>query len=155
MKRAEINRISAEKQQMILDYMRDAGRPLSVKEIFEALPLSHNDIRNQFGNLKVKKAIERTERGPYGYEYVIASGKEPKKETRATWMELVEKAKKETKAGDVYYYIHEDGRKKRTRVTDTRYPHICMFDNGHAYLWADVARCRADKRNRILGEWPK
>lgn len=75
MKRAEINRISAEKQQMILDYMRDAGRPLSVKEIFEALPLSHNDIRNQFGNLKVKKAIERTERGPHGYEYVIASGK--------------------------------------------------------------------------------
>ena len=155
MKRAVINRISAEKQQMILDYMRDAGRPLSVKEIFEALPLSHNDIRSQFGNLKVKKAIERTERGPHGYEYVIASGKEPKKETRATWMELVEKAKKETKAGDVYYYIHEDGRKKRTRVTDTRYPHICMFDNGHAYLWADVARCRADKRNRILGEWPK
>lgn len=155
MKRADINRISAEEQQMILDYMRDAGKPMSVKEIFEALPLSRNDIRNQFGNLKVKKAIERTQRGLHGYEYVIANGKEPKKETRIAWMELVEKAKKETKAGDAYYYIHEDGEKKRTRVTDTRYPHICMFDNGHAYLWADVARCRADKRNRILGEWPK
>ena len=82
MKRADINRISAEKQQMILDYMRDAGKPMSVKEIFEALPLSRNDIRTQFGNLKVKKAIERTERGPHGYEYVIANGKEPKKETR-------------------------------------------------------------------------
>ena len=58
MKRVDINRISAEKQQMILDYMRDAGKPLSVKEIFEALPLSRNDIRNKFGNLKVKKAIE-------------------------------------------------------------------------------------------------
>ena len=79
MKRADINRISAEKQQMILDYMRDAGKPMSVKEIFEALPLSRNDIRTQFGNLKVKKAIERTERGPHGYEYVIANGKEPKK----------------------------------------------------------------------------
>lgn len=122
MKRADINRISAEKQQMILDYMRDAGKPMSVKEIFEALPLSRNDIRTQFGNLKVKKAIERTERGPHGYEYVIANGKEPKKETRIAWMELVQKAKKETRAGDAYYYIHEDGGKKRTRVTDTRYP---------------------------------
>ena len=117
MKRAEINRISAEKQQMILDYMRDAGRPLSVKEIFEALPLSHNDIRNQFGNLKVKKAIERTERGPHGYEYVIASGKEPKKETRATWMETGGKSKERDESRR-RLLLHTRRRKKETDKGD-------------------------------------
>ena len=50
--------------------------------------------------------------------------------------------------------VQEEGTRRSTKVSDTRYPHICLFDNGHAYPWADVIRCHR-RGGRTLGEWER
>ena len=162
--RAEINRISAEKQEMILAYMRKQGRPMSIKGITEALQLTQNDVRNQFGNLRIKNLLNVVGRDTSGYLYTINDGtgkgayrnlNQEKMDGEAIWPEEIEKAKQKTKVGDTYIYLNEDGLKSCTRVMDTRYPHICLFDNQQSYTWADVARCRRSRKESVLGEWPR
>ena len=72
----------------------------------------------------------------------------------AIWPETIARFRKSVAPGVVYYYRDEEGVRRRTKVTDTRCPHICLFDNGQAYSWADVIRC-SRKGTHTLGEWPK
>ena len=75
-------------------------------------------------------------------------------EDEAIWPETIARFRKRVAPGAVYYYRDEEGVRRRTKVTDTRCPHICLFDNGQAYSWADVIRC-SRKGTHTLGEWPK
>ena len=68
--REEINRISAEKQERILRHLSEAGA-LTIKKTAEDLGLTHSDARNQFGNLRVKNAIDCVGRCKDGYLYTI------------------------------------------------------------------------------------
>lgn len=158
--REEINRISSEKQEQILKYMQESGA-VTIQMVAEALGLTHSDTRNQFGNLKNKNLIECVDNNPNGYLYALyEKGKtqsykaKAEKESfkQAIRPEEIQVVKRTVKVGDPFYILDEDGNKKRIRVTDTRYPYICLFDNGHAYSWANVALCKRPGI-RILGQW--
>lgn len=159
--REEINRISAEKQERILRYIRESGA-LTIRMAAEALGLTHSDARNQFGNLRTKDAIDCVGRGHGGYLYDIHKENVKSYQERldkiqtgeAIWPKTINRFRKRVTPGSVYYYRDEEGVRRRTKVTDTRYPHICLFDNGQAYSWADVVRC-SRKGPHTLGEWPK
>lgn len=159
--REEINRISAEKQERILRHLSEAGA-LTIKKVAQDLGMAHSDTRNQFGNLRVKNAIDCVGRCKDGYLYTIhrddtKSYREQLEENQsgeAIWPETIARFRRRVAPGAVYHYRDEDGARKRTKVTDTRYPHICLFDNGQAYTWADVARC-SRPGIRTLGEWEK
>lgn len=157
----EIRRISQNKQDRILNYIREAKTPISIKEISEALMMTIDDTRNQFGNLKNKNLIECVDNNPNGYLYVLyEKGKtqnykaKAEKESfkQAIRPEEIQAVRRTVKVGDPFYILDEEGNKKRIRVTDTRYPYICLFDNGHAYSWANVALCKRPGI-RILGQW--
>lgn len=162
MKREETQRRSAEKQRRILDYLKKAGKPMSIKAVQEGLGLDYKDARNQFGNLRVKNAIECV--GRIGNEYIYTIRTEnsesyrekvaKRMNTMAITPEAIRKAREKACIGDRYCYRNEEGTRRSTKVTDTRYPHICLFDNGHAYSWADVIRCHR-RGGRTLGEWEK
>lgn len=162
MKREEIQRRSAEKQRRILDYLKKAGKPMSIKAVQEELGLDYKDARNQFGNLRVKNAIECVGRIGNEYTYTIRTEDtksyrekaERKMDCMAITHDAIKKARKKVHIGDRYYYRDEDGARRSTKVTDTRYPHICLFDNGQAYSWADVIRCHR-RGGRTLGEWER
>lgn len=162
MKREEIQKRSAEKQRRILDYMEKAGKPVSIKAVQEELGLDYKDARNQFGNLRVKNAIECAGRIGNEYVYTIQTGNtESYKEkvvkrmnTMAITPEAIRKAREKVCVGDRYYYRDEEGTRKSTKVSDTRYLFICLFDNGQAYSWADVIRCHR-RGGRTLGEWER
>lgn len=158
--REEINRISSEKQEQILKYMQESGA-VTIQMVAEALGLTHSDTRNQFGNLKNKNLIECVDNNPNGYLYALyEKGKtqsykaKAEKESfkQAIRPEEIQVVKRTVKVGDPFYILDEEGNKKRIRVTDTRYPYICLFDNGHAYSWANVALCKRPGI-RILGQW--
>lgn len=158
--REEINRILSEKQEQILKYMQESGA-VTIQMVAEALGLTHSDTRNQFGNLKNKNLIECVDNNPNGYLYALyEKGKtqsykaKAEKESfkQAIRPEEIQVVKRTVKAGDPFYILDEEGNKKRIRVTDTRYPYICLFDNGHAYSWANVALCKRPGI-RILGQW--
>lgn len=158
--REEINRISSEKQEQILKYMQESGA-VTIQMVAEALGLTHSDTRNQFGNLKNKNLIEYVDNNPNGYLYALyEKGKtqsykaKAEKESfkQAIRPEEIQVVKRTVKVGDPFYILDEEGNKKRIRVTDTRYPYICLFDNGHAYSWANVALCKRPGI-RILGQW--
>ena len=159
--REEINRISGEKQDRILRYMRETG-PLTIQAAAKALNLTHSDARNQFGNLRTKNVIDCVGRCREGYLYTVhredvKTYREQREELQAgeaIWPETIEKFRKCIAPGDVYYYRDEEGTRRRTKVADTRYPHICLFDNGRTYSWADVVRC-SRKGVHTLGEWPR
>lgn len=158
--REEINRISSEKQEQILKYMQESGA-VTIQMVAEALGLTHSDTRNQFGYLKNKNLIECVDNNPNGYLYALyEKGKtqsykaKAEKESfkQAIRPEEIQVVKRTVKVGDPFYILDEEGNKKRIRVTDTRYPYICLFDNGHAYSWANVALCKRPGI-RILGQW--
>lgn len=158
--REEINRISSEKQEQILKYMQESGA-VTIQMVAEALGLTHSDTRNQFGNLKNKNLIECVDNNPNGYLYALyEKGKtqsykaKAEKESfkQAIRPEEIQVVKRTVKVGDPFYILDDEGNKKRIRVTDTRYPYICLFDNGHAYSWANVALCKRPGI-RILGQW--
>lgn len=139
--REEINRISSEKQEQILKYMQESGA-VTIQMVAEALGLTHSDTRNQFGNLKNKNLIECVDNNPNGYLYVLyEKGKtqnykaKAEKESfkQAIRPEEIQAVRRTVKVGDPFYILDEEGNKKRIRVTDTRYPYICLFDNRHAY----------------------
>ena len=136
--REEINRISSEKQEQILKYMQESGA-VTIQMVAEALGLTHSDTRNQFGNLKNKNLIECVDNNPNGYLYALyEKGKtqsykaKAEKESfkQAIRPEEIQAVKRTVKVGDPFYILDEEGNKKRVRVTDTRYPYICLFDNG-------------------------
>lgn len=162
MKREEIQRRSAEKQRRILVYLKKAGKPMSIKAVQEELDLDYKDARNQFGNLRVKNAIECVGRIVNEYTYTIRTEDtesyrekaERKMDCMAITHDAIRKARKKAHIADEYYYRDEDGVRRLTKVTDTRYPHICLFDNGQAYSWADVIRCHR-RGGRTLGEWER
>lgn len=158
--REEINRTSSEKQEQILKYMQESGA-VTIQMVAEALGLTHSDTRNQFGNLKNKNLIECVDNNPNGYLYALyEKGKtqsykaKAEKESfkQAIRPEEIQAVKRTVKVGDPFYILDEEGNKKRVRVTDTRYPYICLFDNGQAYSWANVALYKRPE-NRILGQW--
>lgn len=159
--REEINRISAEKQDRILRHLSGVGA-LTIKKAAEDLGLTHSDVRNQFGNLRVKNAIDCVGRCKDGYLYTVhrddaKSYREQLEEIQtdeAIWPETIARFRKRVAPGTVYYYRDEEGVRKRTKVTDTRCPYICLFDNGQAYSWADVVRC-SRLGIQTLGEWEK
>lgn len=164
--REEINRRSAEKQQMIIDYMTAAGKSLSVKDIASGIPqITVNDIRRQVENLKLKGLLDRTDRDKDGFRYRIVTKRNQKADpyrnvirerldSQALWPYEVQRAQIDTKVGEAFIYLDDEGLKRRTRVTDTRFRHVCLFDNGQSYTWADVARCRRNRKGNILGQWP-
>ena len=162
MKREETQRRSAEKQHRILDCLKKAGKPMSIKAVQEELGLDYKDARNQFGNLRVKNAIECVGRIGNEYVYTIQTGStENYKEkvirrtnTMAITPEAIRKAREKACVGDKYYYRDEEGTRRSTKVSDTRYLFICLFDNGQAYSWADVIRCHR-RGGRTLGEWER
>lgn len=162
MKREEIQRRSTEKQRRILECLKRMGKPMSIKDVQKELDLDYKDARNQFGNLRVKNAIECVGRIGNEYTYTIRTkdtesyrGKiERKMDCMAITREAIERAREKARPGDEYYYRDEDGARRPTKVTDTRYPHICLFDNGQAYSWADVIRCHR-RGGRTLGEWER
>lgn len=158
--REEINRISSEKQEQILKYMQESGA-VTIQMVAEALGLTHSDTRNQFGNLKNKNLIECVDNNPNGYLYALyEKGKTQSYKAKAEKgsfkqairPEEIQVVKRTVKVGDPFYILDEEGNKKRIRVTDARYPYICLFDNGHAYSWANVALCKRPGI-RILGQW--
>ena len=158
--REEINRISSEKQEQILKYMQESGA-VTIQMVAEALGLTHSDTRNQFGNLKNKNLIECVDNNPNGYLYALyEKGKtqsykaKAEKESfkQAIRPEEIQVVKRTVKVGDPFYILDDEGKKKRIRVTDTRYPYICLFDNRQAYSWANVALYKRPG-NRILGQW--
>ena len=158
--REEINRISSEKQEQILKYMQESGA-VTIQMVAEALGLTHSDTRNQFGHLKNKNLIECVDNNPNGYLYALyEKGKtqsykaKAEKESfkQAIRPEEIQVVNRTVKVGDPFYILDEEGNKKRIRVTDTRYPYICLFDNRHAYSWANVALCKRPGI-RILGQW--
>ncbi len=158
--REEINRISSEKQEQILKYMQESGA-VTIQMVAEALGLTHSDTRNQFGNLKNKNLIECVDNNPNGYLYALyEKGKtqsykaKAEKESfkQAIRPEEIQVVKRTVKVGDPFYILDDEGNKKRIRVTDTRYPYICLFDNRQAYSWANVALYKRPG-NRILGQW--
>ena len=159
--REEINRISAEKQERILRHLSEVGA-LTVKKAAADLGLTHSDARNQFGNLRVKNAIDCVGRCKDGYLYTshqedAKSYREQLEEIQADeaiWPETIARFRKSVAPGVVYYYRDEEGVRRRTKVTDTRCPHICLFDNGQAYTWEDVIRS-SRKGTHTLGERPK
>lgn len=124
--------------------------------------MTHSDARNQFGNLRTKNAIDCVGQCKDGYLYMVhrddtKSYREQLEEVQsdeAIWPETIARFRRRVAPGAVYHYRDEDGARKRTKVTDTRYPHICLFDNGQAYSWADVIRC-SRAGTHTLGEWLK
>lgn len=162
MTKQEIQKRSAEKQEKILDCLRQEGRPMTVKEVTKVLGLPYKEVRLQFENLRIKNAIECVSKAGNEYLYTIRTeGMESYKKRlekrvyeSSITPEVIKKYRNKTKPGTVYYYRDEGGIRKRTKVTDTRYSHICLFDNGQAYTWADVARC-SRPGIRTLGEWEK
>ena len=162
MTRQEIQKKSAEKQEKILDCLRREGRPMTVKEVTKVLGLPYKEVRLQFENLRIKNAVECVSK--YGNEYLYtirtAETKSCKRQLeqadfRAAITEReIETIRRKIKPGAVYHYRDEEGIRRRTKVTDTRYPHICLFDNGQAYTWADVVRC-SRPGIQTLGEWEK
>lgn len=162
MTKQEIQKKSAEKQEKILDCLRRVGIPMTVKQVTKILGMPYKDIRLQFENLRIKNAIECVSKAGNEYLYTIrtAGTKSYKRQLeqaacRAAITEReIETLRRKIKPGSVYHYRDEDGLRKRTKVTDTRYPHICLFDNGQSYTWADVVRC-SRPGIRTLGEWEK
>lgn len=162
MTRQEIRKKSAEKQEKILDCLRQEGRPMTVRQVTNILGMPYKEVRLQFENLRIKNAIECVSKSGNEYLYTIrtAGTKNYKRQLEqavckaAITEKEIETLRRKIKPGAVYHYRDEDGLRKRTRVTDTRYPHICLFDNGQAYSWADVVRC-SRLGIQTLGEWPK
>lgn len=162
MTKQEIQKKSAEKQEKILDCLRRVGIPMTVKQVTKILGMPYKDIRLQFENLRIKNAIECVSKAGNEYLYTIRTeGMESYKKRlekmfyeSSITLEVIEKYRNKIKPGTVYYYRDEDGLRKCTKVTDTRYPYICLFDNGQAYTWADVVRC-SRPGIRTLGEWEK
>lgn len=70
--REEINRISAEKQERILRHLSEAGA-LTIKKVAQDLRMTHSDTRNQFGNLRVKNAIDCVEQCQEAYRLSYSS----------------------------------------------------------------------------------
>ena len=138
--REEINRISSEKQEQILKYMQESGA-VTIQMVAEALGLTHNNPNGYLYALyekgKTQSYKAKAEKGSF---------------KQAIRPEEIQVVKRTVKVGDPFYILDEEGNKKRIRVTDARYPYICLFDNGHAYSWANVALCKRPGI-RILGQW--
>ena len=162
MTRQEIQKESAEKQEKILDCLRQEGRPMTVRQVTNILGMPYKEVRLQFENLRIKNAIECVSKAGNEYIYTIRTEETESYKKRlkqaacraAITDREIEALRRKIKPGAVYHYRDEEGIRRRTKVTDARYPHICLFDNGQAYTWADVVRC-SRPGIQTLGEWEK
>lgn len=162
MTRQEINNISQKKQDEILKAIRKIGCPVSVKEISKRVPLEYKDVRRQFENLRIKNKIQRTHKVGNEYMYIDnTKGYGTKMERilevhdQGIWPDEIEKAKRSATVGTVFMYVDGEGRKRKTKVVDNSRTHVCLFSNGQAYTWADVARCLRNRKESLLGEWDR
>lgn len=55
MTRQEINHIAQKKQEEVMKVIREADRPISIREAANLLPMDYEDVRRQFENLRIKK----------------------------------------------------------------------------------------------------
>ena len=160
MTRQEINDIAQKKQEEVMKVIREADRPISIREAANLLPMDYEDVRRQFENLRIKKKIQRTHKAGNEYMYIdspkgYGTNMERILEVydQGIWPDEIEKAKRSATVGTVFMYVDGEGRRRKTKVVDNSRPHICLFSNGQAYTWADVARCLRNRKESAIGEW--